>query len=81
MRLGPQTGQSRVFPQLQLPEFHVESVVKDQPATQRFPLAENQLHRLGGLNAADQGRQDAEDAALGAAWHEAWGWGSGYKQR
>ena len=39
---------------------------------QRLADAEDQLHRLGRLNRADDAGQHAEHAALGAARHEAW---------
>src|SRR5262249_1535703 len=57
----------RVAPDLELAERHLHRVVRRQPAEERLALAQDQLHRLGRLDAADQAGQDAEDAALGAA--------------
>ena len=56
--------------QLQLAEAHLQRVVQEQPADERLAGSENQLDRFGGLDDADDARQDAQHAALGAARHQ-----------
>src|SRR5262249_41620414 len=64
----------RITADSELAEAHPQGVIKNEPADQRFAVAEDQLHGLGRLNAPDESRQDAEDAAFGAAWHLAGRW-------
>ena len=68
---APQTGQSGFFLQLELAEAHGERVDEQKAADERLALAEDELDDLGGLNDADQAGQDAQHAALGAAWNHA----------
>src|SRR5262249_32458358 len=58
--------------QLQLAEFHPQRGVDQEPPDERLAYPEDQLHRFGRLDDADDARQHAEDAALGAARHEPW---------
>ena len=60
-----------VLAQLELAEAHGERVDEKQAADERFALAEDELDDFRGLDGADHAGQDAENAALGAAWHEA----------
>ncbi len=48
----------------ELTEAHLQRIIEQQPANQRRALAQNQLHGLGRLDAADQAREDAENATL-----------------
>ena len=53
-----------------LVERRAERVEEEQPAGERLAASEDQLERLVRLERADDPRQDAEDAALGAARRE-----------
>ena len=60
-----------IAPQLDLAILHLQRIEDEQPADERVALAKRELDDLGGLDAADDARQHAEHAALGAAWHHA----------
>src|SRR5438309_2308722 len=66
-RLLAADGASRVLAEPQLAETRPHRIEEDQPPDRRFALAEDQLHRLVRLEAADDAGEDAQDAALGAA--------------
>src|SRR5262249_53733052 len=72
---GPVTAQGAllVSPDLEFLEAHLQGVIKEKPPDQGGAFAQDQLDRLGGLNAADPAGQDAKDAAFGTAGHLA-GW-------
>ncbi len=61
----------RILRQLQVSEAHRERVVDEEPADERRADPEDQLERFGRLDGADDARQHAEDAGLGATGHEA----------
>ncbi len=68
---SPQTGQVGVAPQLEGFKFQVHGAEGGEAADGRPSDAENQLDDLIGLEGSDDARQNAHDAALGAAWHGA----------
>src|ERR1700712_3597687 len=59
-----------VLAQLERAEGHLERVVHQEATNQRVALAEDQLEHLGGLHDADDARQDAQYASLGAGRRE-----------
>src|SRR6266513_1822995 len=60
----------RILAQLELAEFHPESVKKQQASHEIFPAAEDQLDRFHRLDGADDSGQNAEDAAFRARRHK-----------
>ena len=66
-RVGAAHRAIRILAQLQLAEAHLQRVVDHEAADQRLADAEDDLHRLGRLDHADDAGQHAEHAALGAA--------------
>ena len=60
-----------VGPQLQLAELHRQGIEQQQPAAEGGADAGDDLHRLGGLDHADDSGQHAHHAALGAGGHHA----------
>src|SRR5690606_28568375 len=57
----------RVPPDTQLAETRLHGVDQQQPAHQRSTEADQQFHRLKGLNTADDTHQRPDDPRLGAA--------------
>src|SRR5580658_4709813 len=66
-----------IFAQLELAEAHGERVEEQQTAHERFTDSDDELQRFCRLNRADDSRQHAEDAALGARGYQAWRRGLG----
>src|SRR5262245_3384472 len=60
----------RIFPQLELTEFHAQGVDNQKSSDERLTDAEYELDRLHGLNSADDSRQNTEHPTLRAARHE-----------
>ena len=60
----------RILAQLQLPELHLQGIVKNQTADQGPPAAQNQLDGFGGLNQSDDSGEDSQDAPLGATGNQ-----------
>src|SRR5256885_5942025 len=60
----------RILAELELAELHALRIEDQEAPDQWFAGAEDQLHRLGGLDAADDSRQYAKHTALSAAWNE-----------
>ena len=60
----------RVLSQLQLPELEAERVVQQEPTDQRLAAPEDEFHRLGRLEDADESREHAEHPGLGARRHQ-----------
>src|SRR6266478_6146156 len=60
----------RILAQLELAEFHPESVKQQQASHEIFPAAEDQLDRFHRLDGADDSGQNAEDAAFRAGRHK-----------
>src|SRR6202521_3438111 len=60
----------RILAQLELAEFHAESVKKQQASHEIFSPAEDQLDRFHRLDGADDPGQNAEDAAFRAGRHK-----------
>src|SRR5467141_3759714 len=56
----------RILAQLELAEFHPESVKKQQASHEIFPAAEDQLDRFHRLDGTDDSGQNAEDSSFGA---------------
>src|SRR5262249_15387348 len=61
----------RVLANAELPEAHRERVDQDETSDERLADAEENLQRLDGLHRPEKARQNTENAALGAARHEA----------
>ena len=57
----------RILAELQLAELHPQRIEDQESTDQWFANPENQFQRFVRLNAADDARQDTEDAALGTA--------------
>jgi len=63
-RMRAAHGAIRIFAQLELAEFHSESVEKQQAPHEIIAAAKNQLDRFHRLDGADDSGQNAEDARL-----------------
>src|SRR5580658_9701897 len=75
--VGSAGGAAWILAQLEGAEVHAQSVDEKQATDEWVADAEDELDDLGGLNDSDEARQDAEDAAFGAGWDQAGGWGFG----
>src|SRR5438034_4434614 len=65
----------RILTQLELAEFHLQGVVKQQPPHQSASFAKDQLYGFGGLNETYGPGEDTQHASFGAAWDQAgWRW-------
>jgi hypothetical protein len=60
-----------ILPELQLAELHSERVEDEESADERLAGADDELDRLGRLDAPDHAREHAEHASFGAAGNEA----------
>ena len=65
-RVRPADRALGVLADLHFAEGHLEGVVEQEPADQRFPGSQDEFDRLGRLNDADQARQNSQHAPLGA---------------
>src|SRR6266850_262878 len=59
-----------IFPQLEFTELHSQRVKEQQAPNKIVTGAKNELDRFHRLNRADDSRQHAQDATLGARWHK-----------
>src|SRR5262245_48154172 len=60
---------ARVAANLEFLELHLESVIEHEPADERRAFAQDNLDRLGRLDAADEAGEYAQDASFSAARH------------
>jgi hypothetical protein len=72
-RMVAADGALGVAAELELAELHVEGVEEHEASGEGGAFAEGDLQNFGGLDAADDAREDAEDAAFRAAGNHA-GW-------
>src|SRR5690606_33383 len=64
-------GAVRVLAQLYFVELHRQGIIQQQPSIEGLANAQNQLDRFRRLQRSNRARQNAQRAALRAAWHQA----------
>ena len=67
-------GALRILAQVERAKAHAQRIHEQQPSGEALSDSEDELERLGRLNRADDSRQHAEHAALGAARNESRRW-------